>query len=250
MKSFKTHLEEAKTPKPSAVWVVGGAASGKSTIAEDAIVKQLGFELIDVDQPFEAMLKKFKLSPVIEKPPAKTAAQKAADKLKPKVTMSDLKDPMDFFNGKKPSTLGASAVAREITKRKNESVMASKKNICFVETGGQIGAIKNKKKDLEDLGYKTFVVYVGVHPKKNLSNEKEFQVVLNTLKERGNKRLKGGGRGLDPKILESSLRQQIKVRDQLLPIFSRNQLLIDTTDGDPRKNIAKTKKTIQTWMKK
>ncbi|MBT3369078.1 MAG: hypothetical protein HN416_18185, partial [Nitrospina sp.] len=46
MKSFTTHIEEAKTPKPSAVWVLGGAASGKSTIAEQAIVKGLGFELI------------------------------------------------------------------------------------------------------------------------------------------------------------------------------------------------------------
>tara|TARA_Y100000034_G_scaffold136371_1_gene212441 strand:+ start:2042 stop:2794 length:753 start_codon:yes stop_codon:yes gene_type:complete len=250
MKTFITYLEEAKVPKPSAVWVVGGAASGKSTIAENAIVRQLKFELIDVDEPFEKMLKKFSLSSVIEKPPPKTAAQKAADKLKTPVKMSDLEDPMDFFKDKKPSTLGASAVAREITKRRNIEVTEARKNVVFVETGGQIGAIKNKKKALEDLGYKTFIVFVGVHPELNLNKPKDFQKVLDTLIDRGQQRLRAGGRGLDPKILETSLKQTQKVKDQLVPIFGRNKLFIDTTDGNPTKNIAKTKRTIQTWMKR
>jgi hypothetical protein len=252
MKSFLTHIDEAKTPKPSAVWVVGGAASGKSTIAEDAIVRQLGFELIDVDQPFEMMLKKFGLSPEIQKPVPKTAAEKAKDKAMGKVpvTMSDLKDPMDFFKGKEPSTLGASAVAREITKRNTEQVTTALKNVVFVETGGQIGAVKNKKLAFEKLGYKTFIVMVGVQPELDLSNKKNFDRVLATLTERGNKRRKGGGRGLDPKILETSLKQSQKVRDTLVPIFGKNKLFIDTSSGDPRKNIAKTKRAIQTWMKK
>ena len=66
MQRFKSFLHEGKNT-PHAIWVVGGAASGKSTVAEKAIVSDLKFTLIDVDKPFEEMLKQFNLSPDIKK---------------------------------------------------------------------------------------------------------------------------------------------------------------------------------------
>ncbi|MBT4088903.1 MAG: hypothetical protein HOE30_10450 [Deltaproteobacteria bacterium] len=248
MKSFTTHIEEAKTPKPSAVWVLGGAASGKSTIAEQAIVKGLGFELIDTDEPLDKMLKKFGLSMTISLPKPKTAEQKANAK-KP-VKMADLDDPMDFFKTSKPTVTRARVVANEITKRKNADVTSARKNVVFVETGGNLGAVANKKKLLEDQGYKTFAIMVGVQPMLDLSKDENFQRVFDTIQDRSNKRLSGGGRTVDPKILKSSLLVTQKVRDKLMPVFGKNKLFIDTSSGDPRKNIAKTKRAIQTWMKK
>lgn len=45
-----------------AVWVCGGAVTGKSSIASAALVG-LGFRLIDVDEPFEELLAQYGLSP-------------------------------------------------------------------------------------------------------------------------------------------------------------------------------------------
>ena len=44
-----------------ALWACGATATGKSCICEAAVLP-LGFELIDVDQTYEALLKKYKLS--------------------------------------------------------------------------------------------------------------------------------------------------------------------------------------------
>ncbi len=44
-----------------AIWACGAAAAGKSCISEAAVLP-LGFELIDADQTYEVLLKKYKLS--------------------------------------------------------------------------------------------------------------------------------------------------------------------------------------------
>jgi len=250
VKSFKQHIKQ-----PYAVWVVGGAASGKSTVAEKAIAQGLGFELIDVDDPFEKLVKKYKLSFDIKAPTPEERARskeieqlRKAGKLPPAQKMTDLKNPEDFLKGK-PSTNKASVVARELTKRKQEQGMNSRKNLLFVETGGQIGAIKNKKKQLEEIGYKTFVVLVGIHPELDLNKQSNFDKVAGIVTLRGKKRAGAGGRNLDPKILEKSLKQVEKVKKELLPVFGKNKLIIDTSNDNPTKNISTVKSTIKRFMR-
>ena len=80
MKRFKTHMIEARMAKKNAVWVIGGAASGKSTVAETALVKGLKFTLIDVDVPFERLLKKFNVSSEIKKVSAEDKKKREAEK--------------------------------------------------------------------------------------------------------------------------------------------------------------------------
>ena len=173
MQRFSSFLTEGKNT-PHAVWVVGGAASGKSTIAEKAIIKDMGFTLIDVDKPFEELLKRYKLSADIMKQTdeqkafakekkAKLDADVKAGRVKAPLKMSEYKDPMDYLKNNKPTTNRVSVVAREQTSRLKVESLEKLRNICFVETGGQIGRIKNEKAAMEKMGYSTFIVYVGVH---------------------------------------------------------------------------------------
>jgi|APSaa5957512535_1039671.scaffolds.fasta_scaffold03967_11 hypothetical protein len=247
MKRFSTYLTEARK-RPVAVWVVGGAASGKSTIAEAAIVKGLKFVLIDPDEPFEKILKKFKLGSDIEADSPEEKKRKAELK-KAGVTkttkMADLKDPMDFFKGRRPTTNAASAVGREITRRKQEDTLASRKNIVFVETGGQVGRIRNLKNKLESEGWRTYIVFVGIRPDLDLNNQKNFDAVAKEIEKRGAKRQAGGGRGLSLDILKKSLSMMEKVKKDLVPLFGRSKMMVDTAEGDPRKNINKVKAAIK-----
>ena len=253
MKRFKTHMIEARMAKKNAVWVIGGAASGKSTVAETALVKGFKFTLIDVDVPFERLLKKFNVSSEIKKVSAedkkKREAEKKAQGIKA-VSMKALADPEDMFKLKKASVGSIGAVAREITSRSQESTIAAGRNLVFVETGGQIGKIKNMKKRLEGAGYKTFVVFVGVHPELDLNKKENFDKVFQIVQARGSDRQAAGGRGLDPKILERSLRVSEKVKKELLPLFKRNRLILDSANNKPRALITKTKSVISKWMKK
>ena len=240
MKSYSSFLHEMKTKAPHAIWVLGGAASGKSTIAEKSIVKGLKFVLIDVDKPFEEFLKKYNLPPDIRK---STDAEKAKaklkrDKLKADIeagkakappAMKDLADPEDYFKTKKKITTNhASVVAREKTARLKDSTLAQKQNVVFVETGGQIGRIKNEKKAMEAMGYRTFVVYVGPYVDPDLEKPAVYKKFKDLIVKRGEKRRKGGGRGLDEKILETSLKQSIKVKKELLPLFKKDVFFVDT----------------------
>lgn len=248
MKNFKSFLEEQRSSKkPVAVWVVGGAASGKSTVAELALVKGLKFKLVDPDEGFEQILKKYNLGNEIEKEDPAERKRKEEEKkrlgIKP-VSVKDLKDPMDFFKIKKPTVNGAAAIGREIARRTQEDAIAKRDNLVFVETGVQVGKIRNMKKRLEDEGYRTYIVYVGINPKANLSKQDDFEKVLEVIKQRSNKRASGGGRKLDDDILRKSLSGQEKVKSQLLPIFRRDVLYIDTGSGSVSQNATKLKTAI------
>lgn len=260
MQSFKTFITE-KSKQPTAVWVVGGAASGKSTIAESTLVKKLGFVLIDVDKPFEFYLKKFNLSPDIQKqtPEQRKKAQEKkkkedalikAGKLPPRKKMADYENPEDYFKDNPPTTNRASVVAREKTRRLKDTTLEKRDNVVFVETGGQIGRIRNEKKKMEEMGYKTYIVYVGPYANEDLEKPAVYKKTYDLIVKRGEKRRKSGGRGLDPKILETSLKQSVKVKKELLPLFGRNQLMIDTSStGGLRKNQSIVLRKIRAFMR-
>jgi hypothetical protein len=259
MQRFKSFLHEGKNT-PHAIWVVGGAASGKSTVAEKAIVSDLKFTLIDVDKPFEEMLKQFNLSPDIKKSTPeqleKSRARKKkndalikAGKMKAPTKMADMEDPMDFLKGSKPTTNRVSVVAREKTRRLKDSTIKNLQNVVFVETGGQIGRIRNEKAAMEKLGYNTFIVYVGVYADLDLNLPVNFNKVRAKITERGLKRAKEGGRNLDPKILETSLKQSVKVQKELVPLFGKNTMVVDTAQGSVSSNQKKVTQRIKKWLR-
>ena len=99
------------------------------------------------------------------------------------------------------------------------------------------------------MGYNTFIVYVGVFADLDLTKKKNFQKVKAEITKRGIQRAREGGRNLDPKILETSLNQSIKVQKELLPLFKKNMLVVDTSDSDPATNQAKTTRVIKRWMR-
>lgn len=237
--------------KPIAVWVVGGAASGKSTVADVALIRGLKFKLIDPDEPFEKILKQYNLGTEIEQESPEEKKRKAELKKQGKLTtvsMGDLADPMDYFKVKKPTVNGAAAVGREITKRNKESAIAQRDNIAFVETGALVGQIRNMKKRLEDLGYITLVAYVGPNAKADLSNSKNFEATLDVIMQRSSKRAGSGGRKLDDAILRKSLSSQSKVKKELLPLFGRNVLYLDTLKSSVKRNATDLRKMVRKFL--
>ena len=241
---------------PHAIWVVGSAASGKSTIAEKAF-ESPKYTLIDVDKPFERLISKYGLSPIItsdteeEKAKRKEKAQLIKEGvLPPAPKMIDYKNPELYLrhDGNPPTTNRCSVVSREIIRRDKAKAIDNFESIVFVETGGQVGRIKNEKKHLESLGYHTLIVYVGIEPDLDLNDVYEFESILDILVDRSKYRASKGGRDLDVAILGKSLDMMKKVKEKLLPEFGDDVLIINNNTKNLKKLIKETKSLINEWM--
>ena len=267
--------------RPCAIWVCGAAASGKSRIAEAAILP-LGFELVDVDQWYEDLARRHGLRPDRVEPSgeekerekaarrsraraerlfqgvssggwtdpvafletlraavaegeidSRTARDLAAE-VRTKVgvepvpsealrqalwpRMADWADPLDALRERAELSLEyVLAVARELARRSIATARAERKDLLFVETGGQTGKVLKLKEALEEEGYRTFLVWVAVRTSE-------------IARRRDAARRTSGGRGLDPAILDRTFAIAERSRPLLTAAFNPDFIEIDNSD--------------------
>lgn len=211
---------------PKAVFVLGAAAQGKSSAAEDVIEDEFGYTLVDVDRPADALRKQYGISDVIDAPSEadkarqkEIAALRKAGKLPPAPKMADFDDPEDYIKAMDPADLKphhAAIAGGEISKRHARAAQDSRENLVFVETGGKAGYDK-RIAELKDAGYDVYAIFVGIYPDVDLSNPDNLQKVLDITVERQKQR----ARQLDPEILRKALAVSQKTKEKVLPLFDK-----------------------------
>jgi len=119
---------------PKAIFVVGPAGSGKSTISSKLIPSN--FQTINVDDTYEALLKASGIGMKL--------TQMSPDELKKSGELMDQ--------------------ARKATDKKLKSALENANNILIDTVGGSSKNLLKKKQELEDLGYQTAMVMTYVSP--------------------------------------------------------------------------------------
>lgn len=153
--------------KPKAIFLAGPAGSGKTTIINNFLPSS-DFKIINVDDEYETLLKKSGLGVNIK----------------------------DF--GPEELSLAAKMMgqAQKLTKEKYQKLKDSLKPIIIDGTGAASRPLLQKKKELEDLGYETFMVALYVSPitalERNISRPRSLPpgIVLRTWRDY-NKNIEG-----------------------------------------------------------
>lgn len=149
--------------QPIAIFLAGSAGAGKSTFRKEFLDSIADFKILNIDDEYEPLLQKAGL-------------------------------PLDFRKFKGPEDLSAAgsamAQAQKIHRSKYEKSKTDMSHIIIDGTGASSKEILKKKKELEDLGYKTAMVLIFVPPDISLS--------------RNIKRGEEGGRTLMPSIILKS----------------------------------------------
>lgn len=128
--------------QPKAIFLVGPAASGKSTVSK--MIFPPSIQVINVDDAYEEALKSSGLGTNIK----------------------------DFDSEKLSKAASLMAQARKDTKDKYSKHTSELKDIIIDGTGESIKVISSKKEELEKLGYKTFMVMTYVSPMTSLERNK------------------------------------------------------------------------------
>ena len=137
--------------QPKAIFMAGPAGSGKTTILNQLGLKN--FTVINVDDVYEKLLK--------------TELGK------------------EDFVSMSPEELSSAAKlmgkARAITKEKETQLTQSQKNIIIDGTGAASNPLLKKKKDLEAIGYDTFMILLYVSPMTSLTRNAQRNRSLPTI---------------------------------------------------------------------
>lgn len=136
-------LLEIQTNSPKAIFLAGAAGAGKSYISKQLIPST--FETINSDDTYEALLKASNIG------------------LKQK----------DFTPDQLSTAAKLQSQARKISADKFTKSSQNKNNLVIDGTGAASGPILKKKKELEDLGYETFMVMIYVSPLTSLERNKQ-----------------------------------------------------------------------------
>ena len=146
--------------QPIAIFLAGSAGAGKSTFRKEFLDSIADFTILNIDDEYEPLLQKAGL-------------------------------PLDFRKFKGPEDLSAAgsamAKAQKTHKSKYEKSKSDMSHILIDGTGASSNEVLKKKKELEELGYKTAMVLIFVPPDISLS--------------RNIKRGDEGGRTLMPSII-------------------------------------------------
>jgi len=178
-------LVEILDKKPMAIFLAGSAGSGKTTTIKKLIPNLHDFEILNVDDAYEELLQ--------------TAG----------VGM-DIKN----FGPEELSIAGQMmGKAQKITKQKYQELTQSLNNIIIDGTGASYGPILKKKQELEQLGYKTFMVALYVAPitalERNITRK----------------------RSLPPSIVIRTWRDYNALISAYIKLFGNNFSLINTDDS-------------------
>lgn len=144
---------------PKAIFLAGPAGSGKTTIAKQIIPQD--YTIINVDDTYEELLKSSGLGMNIK----------------------------DFTPNQLSQAAKLMSQARKSSDEKYNELTKNLKNVVIDGTGGSSNALLKKKQELEDLGYKTFMVAMFVSPFTSLERNKNRnrsllpQIVLRTWRD-------------------------------------------------------------------
>jgi len=123
--------------QPIAIFLAGSAGAGKSTFRKEFLDSVADFTILNIDDEYEPLLQKANL-------------------------------PLDFRKFKGPEDLSvagsAMAQAQKINRSKYEKSKTDMSHIIIDGTGASSREILKKKKELEDLGYRTAMVLIFVPP--------------------------------------------------------------------------------------
>jgi len=165
-------LEGARDPGIfKAIFLAGGPGSGKSYVAQQLFgipekvnVSKTGLKMINSDAELEMLLKKYFGTTDIDLMP---------DELFADLTGVDKAGkPVDY------DTSGLRNFAKSLTKQRLKLYTDGKLGVIIDGTGHDFGKIRKKRKELMDMGYDTYMVFVNTNLSVALDrNEKRDRVV-------------------------------------------------------------------------
>lgn len=129
--------------QPKAIFLAGPAGSGKSYISKQLIPS--GMQVINVDDTYEELLKKSGLG------------------MKQK----------DFTSDELSQAAKLMGQAQSVTREKYAKALESLQNVVIDGTGAASRPLIKKKVELENLGYKTFMLMIYVSPLTSLQRNSE-----------------------------------------------------------------------------
>ena len=183
-----------------AVFMAGGPGSGKSFMAqnifgipEKANVSVSGLRVVNSDKQFMYMLRKYGFDPT-------ELAQYPDDVFK------ELGAPM------KAGGTGLRDVAQELRVIEKQGYMSGKQGMIIDSTGSNFQKVKKHKKELEDAGYDTYMVFVMTE--------------LETALKRNTMRAEKGERELPEKLVAKSWKDTRKNMGGLKALFGKNFALV------------------------
>ena len=184
-----------------AVFMAGGPGSGKSYMAqnifgipEKANVSVSGLRVVNSDKQFMYMLKKYGFDPT-------QLAQYPDDVFK------------ELGAPKKAGGTGLRDVAQELRVIEKQGYMSGKQGMIIDSTGSNFQKVKKHKKELEDAGYDTYMVFV--------------MTSLDTAQKRNKLRAEKGERELPEKIVAQSWKDTRKNMGGLKALFGSNFALVN-----------------------
>lgn len=189
-----------------AIFLAGGPGSGKSTAVRKMVFpERYGLKNVNVDTLFEMLLKKADVS-------------------------------MDMTGGSpeaRSERMRAFNRARGLTKKQQMNFIDDRLGMVIDGTGGSFGVISKQKKQLEDLGYDTFMIFVDT--------------TLDTAVDRNIKRGEKGGRRLRDKDLVRSWNAVSKNKEAYIDLFGDNIVIVDGNKFD-QKEIAKQSNVVRGFI--
>jgi cytidylate kinase len=189
-----------------AIFLAGGPGSGKSTAVRKMVFpERYGLKNVNVDTLFEMFLKKADTS-------------------------------MDMTGGsseERSERMRAFNRARGLTKKQQMNFIDGRLGMVIDGTGGSFGVINKQKKQLEDLGYDTFMIFVDT--------------TLDTAVDRNIKRGEKGGRRLRDKDLVRSWNAVNKNKEAYIDLFGDNIVIVDGNKFD-QKEIAKQSNVVRRFI--
>ena len=184
-----------------AVFMAGGPGSGKSFMAqnifgipEKANVSVSGLRVVNSDKQFMYMLKRYGFDPT-------QLAQYPDDVFK------------ELGAPKKAGGTGLRDVAQELRVIEKQGYMSGKQGMIIDSTGSNFQKVKKHKKELEDAGYDTYMVFV--------------MTSLDTAQKRNKMRAEKGERELPAHIVKKSWKDTRKNMGGLKALFGKNFALVN-----------------------
>jgi len=161
-----------------AIFLAGGPGSGKSFVAQKLFgipekinVSKTGLKMVNQDSELELLLKKYFGTTDIDNMP---------DELFADLTGVDKKGkPVDY------DTSGLRKFAKSLSKERLRLYTNGKLGVIIDGTGHNFSKIKKRRKDLMDMGYDTYMVFVNTSLKiARERNEKRDRVVPDAIVEK------------------------------------------------------------------
>jgi len=183
-----------------AVFLAGGPGSGKSFVAGELFgipkkvnVSAFGLKMVNTDSELERMLNKYGFGTDLDDMPEELVKQ--------------LTDP------KSDDYSGLRSRAKELTKDRQKMYMNGRLGMIIDGTGSRFPKIKGDKKQLEEIGYDTYMVFVHT----------DLDVAQKRNMERARK--------LNPELVESSWQDVQKNKIYFQGLFGNaNFMMVDNSD--------------------